>query len=125
MQIEVPIFRQILADVQLNPRELQVWRAAIEYLDLVEFRDLKVAVIENHLSLDRSTAWRALNALVHHGYLCREDGDKGGSSRFRVPLSRRHCEVESTNHDGMEVLATPEVTRPKRARSRTLSRGVL
>lgn len=90
---ELPIYRQILADTSLSPRDLQVWRAAVEYLDVSEARPLKHLVLEQHLRINRSTVYRSLDRLVAAGYLHRIRGRSGERDRLRVPLSRRDAKA--------------------------------
>ena len=126
MQIELPIFRQILRNTSLSERELQVFRAAIEYLDVVEYRELKLLVIEQHLALDKSAVSRALRSLVHEGYLCRAGGRAGATAQYRVPLSRKHC-VRDDTPPRSDAEGSTMATAPTRGRTRPrqVSRGVL
>jgi hypothetical protein len=129
MIYELPIFRQIRTDAALLPRDLQVWCAAIDYLDVVEPREMKHVLLERHFKdeLDRSTIGRALNSLVQQGYLCRSDGEKGRAALYRVPLSRAHCPAESASLDETEPPMTQHVAMSSAVRvprARTVSRGV-
>lgn len=123
MQVEVPIFRQISRDLKLPPRAFQVWRSAIELLDLVEWRELKLATIENDLEVDPSTVSRSLATLVERGYLCKLT-ESGAPARFRVPFSRADCTAASlTDRNAEASAATPVAVR--RTRARIVSNGVV
>lgn len=122
MLFEIPIFRQILNDTKLAPRELQVFRAAIEYLDVVDWRELKLQVLEHHLDLDKAAVSRALGALVDAGYLCRQR-QLAGRAMYRVPLSRHGC-AEATEEMPAEE-PTDHVQPIRRRTGRVVSRGVL
>lgn len=104
---EIPIFRQISLDLERSGRELQIWSAAVELLDLVEPRVMTITALETHLlrqqqgihgkaagSISRSTIAHALTRLEQAGYLYREVGDDQ-RERFRIPLSRRPSAVET------------------------------
>ncbi len=121
MRHEIPIFRQISLDLERSARELQVWWAATELLDLVEPRVMTLTALETHLMrqqrelrgkdaerTSRSTIAHALSKLEQAGYLCREVGDDQ-RERFRIPLSRRPAATEP--------LGDPAEARP-RARQR-------
>jgi hypothetical protein len=123
MQVEVPIFRQISRDLKLPPRAFQVWRSAIELLDLVEWRELKLATIENDLEVDPSTVSRSLATLVERGYLCKLS-ESGAPARFRVPFSRADCTATSPTDRDAEVSATTLVA-VRRTRARIVSNGVV
>lgn len=128
MKIELPIFRQIGRDTRLPPRAFQVWRAAIELLDVVEWRTLKQVEIEHSLSVDQSTVSRALTRLVAQGYLCRQRATGGGATaQYRVPLSQRECTERAPDARLAEDREAPEGTpQPaRRSRARMVSRGVL
>jgi hypothetical protein len=122
MQFEIPIFRQILSDTKVSQRELQVFRAAIEYLDVVEARVLKLLVIEQHLDLDRAAVSRALTSLVEQGYLCRT-AQHGGPALLRVPLSRHECARSDDSDSSVDDSQLSGAGR--RVRPRVVSRGVL
>jgi DNA-binding IclR family transcriptional regulator len=128
MRTEIPIFRQIERDTKLPFRAYQVWLAAIELLDLVDWRDLKHIEIENALNIDRSMVGRGLRTLVKFGYLCREDEQPGIIARYRVPLSRTECASGDEATDTMEDVAPAAVDikhTARRSRARTISPGVL
>jgi len=128
MQIEVPIFRQISCDLKLSPRAFQIWRAAIELLDLVEWRELKQWEIEHTFDIDQSTVSRALSTLVEQGYLCRQDAIGRAAAKYRVPLSRRDCTDPTPVAQETETVAATEhaeTASTRRQRHRVLSRGVL
>lgn len=121
MQVEIPIFRQIRRDLKLPPRAFQVWCSAIEFLDLVEWRELKLANIELDLEVDPSTVSRSLATLVERGYLCRF-AEPGMSAVYRVPLSRADCGAAP---DPVAARETGEPTVTRRTRPRVLSSGVI
>ena len=100
MRAEIPIFRQISLDAERTPRELHVFWAAVELLDLVDERPMTLTALETTLYRlfasagstvetrpSRSTISVALNQLEEAGYLCRRE-DRDGRAMWRVPLSR-------------------------------------
>jgi predicted transcriptional regulator len=117
MQMEIPIFRQIWRDGALPPRAFQVWKAAIEMLDLLEYRRLKLSSIENALEIDASTVSRALTTLVERGYLDRKEGE------YRVPFSRSDYTGEVQDPQQLEINVVASPTR--RTKPRVHSSGVL
>lgn len=124
MQIEIPIFRQISRDLKLPPRAFQVWRSAIEFLDLVEWRELKLVSIELDLEdVDQSTVSRSLTLLVDRGYLCKLT-EAGAPARYRVPLSRADCTTKAPVESTVETPGTSHVT-SRRTRARIVSNGVV
>jgi hypothetical protein len=129
MQFELPIFGQIRRDGSLPPRAIQVWCAAIAFLDVVDYRRLKLAHIETVLEeVDKSTVSRMLALLVERGWLRKCNG------RYRVPLSRV-IEVDDGPDDEaglrgetlLETAAPSTPNRPsaRRLRARVHSSGVL
>lgn len=128
MRTEIPIFRQIQRDTQLPFRAYQVWLAAVDLLDVVDWRDLKHIEIENALHLHRTTILRALNTLVENGYLCRRDEQQGVVAMYRVPISKGESLRETENPQRPELVETPDVSTKSSGRitrPRTISRGVL
>ncbi|MCA2991047.1 hypothetical protein [Gemmatimonas sp.] len=123
MQIEIPIFRQISRDLSLPPRAFQVWRSAIEFLDVVDWRELKQMAIELELDVDQSTVSRALAVLVDRGYLCKL-AEIGAQPRYRVPLSRVDPVAPSTPPAASESVVTTHLT-SRRTRARVVSNGVV
>lgn len=100
MRDSIPVFRQIQSDPARSARELQVFWAAVELLDVHDWRALSVAMLESQLLLNqrsaqherpketaRSTIALAQKNLVESGYLCKETTSEG-AERYRVPLSR-------------------------------------
>lgn len=129
MQFELPIFGQIRRDGTLPPRAIQVWCAAIAFLDVVDYRRLKLAHIETVLEeVDKSTVSRMLALLVERGWLRKCNG------MYRVPLSRV-IEVDDVPDDEadlrgetlLEATAPSASIRPsaRRPRARVHSSGVL
>lgn len=95
MRREIPIFRQISLDVGRSARELQVFWAATELLDLIDPRPLTLTALESLVlkqqrevggrdatGLSRSTIAHALVQLEAAGYLIHSD------EGYRIPLSR-------------------------------------
>lgn len=123
MRIEIPIFRQIQRDATLPLRAFQVWCASIDFLDLVEWRELKSLSIEKALEVDPSTVSRGLSTLVERGYL-RRKATTSGISLFRVPLSRATDDTSEVV-DASELVER-EPSRVSRTRgARVHSRGVV
>lgn len=88
MRIEIPIFEQICHDTTLPPRAFQVWRRAIQQLDLVEWRELSQNGIAVLLRIDRSTVARSIELLASQGWICKREQGRGLPALYRVPLSR-------------------------------------
>lgn len=97
MKTEIPIFRQIKFDTDRSGRELQVFWASCELLDLVEARPLPFVALEKVLKqqqrdaitpivVSKSTISTSLTRLEEAGYLVRTVDD--GRVLWRVPLSR-------------------------------------
>lgn len=109
MRVEIPIFRQITLDWQRSARELQVFWAVVELLDIVTIRPISIAQIEKELQRQqreqpggvpektpRSTISHALAGLQEAGYLV-AGVDERGREGLRVPLSRvPHSAAAST-----------------------------
>ncbi len=125
MQIEIPIFRQIKRDGKIPPRAFQVWDVAIEFLDLVEPRELKLSSIEHAMDIDTSTVSRALATLVERGYLYRIEMGAGLAPMYRVPLSRVVLEGASVASIEPVAAMPSHEGNQRRTRPRVLSRGVV
>jgi DNA-binding IclR family transcriptional regulator len=66
-----------------------VWRAALRYLDFVEMRPLKLAVLALDLGIPEASLSRVVGRLVERGFLRRDGRETGGGAwRYRVPLAR-------------------------------------
>ena len=88
--IHIPrIIDELISDVQLGPNDIRVWRKVMPYLDLVEFRPLKLETIAGEVELDRGTVHRSLGQLVERGFLQRGPREgQHGSNTYRLPLAR-------------------------------------
>lgn len=85
MQVEIPILRQILLDDGPTRQQVRVWMGALEHLDLLAWRELKISVLELQLGVDAPSLSRALAELCAGGWLYRRR--RGRSWEYRVPLS--------------------------------------
>lgn len=80
------VISDMARDHAVKPIDVKVWVLATEYLDMVEFRQLKIESIANVGDVDASTVFRALRHLVRLGYL--EQRRERRQAMYRVPLSR-------------------------------------
>ena len=125
MQIAIPIFRQIARDRKLTHSAFQIWCVAIDFLDLVEFRELTLSLIEHQMDVDASTVSRALSTLVAAGYLVRQDVGIGLAPLYRVPLSRIPVTSPSVETSETKSVAPSSEGRAPRGKARVISAGVV
>lgn len=79
-----PALDEAARDANLSARDVRVLVALVAELSPVDFTLIKEAALRRSLGIGRATLWRALSALVHHGYLERQSGGPGESSRYRI-----------------------------------------
>lgn len=125
MRIELPIFTQICDDTSLPPRAFQIWRRAIQQLDVVEFRELSLNGLAIALSMDRSTIVRAVDLLVSQGWLCKREQGRGLPAHYRVPLSRGMTGDPVVWPSELKAESNAQVQTPQRVGPRVVGRGVV
>lgn len=125
MRIELPIFEQICDDTTLPPRSFQVWRRAIQQLDLVEWRELSQNGIALLLRIDRSTVARSIELLVSQGWICKREQGRGLPALYRVPLSRGQTGEAVEWPDDARVEPTAQVKEEQRVGPRVIGRSVV
>ena len=77
------------SDPRLRGAALAAYVFALEYLDTVEFRPLKVEVLASAIRCKKMTAVDALRRLVDAGYLARGLRPHGEARQYRVLPSPR------------------------------------
>lgn len=115
---DLPILTQVLAAVDRSERELQVWRAVIAYLDVVDFRVVYLTSLESKTGISRSTLHVSLERLTQLGYLQRRRVHGEKAWEYRIPFSR----CTPIGPDAQPVPAAPR--RVKRSRAGMVSRGL-
>lgn len=95
------VISDMARDRSIAPMDVRVWVVAADYLEMVEFRPLKIDTLRNEFKRtveltddamkvpSKSQIFRSLDRLVQRGYLERgqRDGSRGAIN-YRVPLSR-------------------------------------
>ena len=115
---DLPILAQVLAATDRTERELQVWRAVVTHLDVVDHRVVYLVTLEHETGLARSTLSVALERLCALGFLVRRRARGADAWEYRVPLSRA-----PTHGDAPPPVDATAVRRPRRSRTRMVSRG--
>ena len=92
----LPILREIRTDLDVTTSEQVAFWAALERLDVVEWRRLSITQLEREVErlqhrkeqrMSRSTIARAFNGLVSKGYILHQED--AGADCYRIPASRR------------------------------------
>lgn len=97
MTLALPSPRALYRDGRLTETDRRVFLTALEdgFLDVVEFRELKLSVLASHLTrgdgkrkVSRSSICRSLDRLVRTGYLARRQTDAPRAPQgYRIRLS--------------------------------------
>lgn len=117
---DLPVFTQVLVATDRTERELQVWRAVVCYLDVVDYRVVYLATLETTTAIAKSTLSVALERLCALGYLVRRRGSGRDAWEYRVPLSRAPASAEPPPPVEEGAMRRP----PRRHRAGMVSRGV-
>lgn len=124
-----PIITAMARDRELTGRDVQLFLVACEHLDMIDFREMKLVVLEHELQLERSSISRSLTKLVNRGYLVRASGRaKGAPHRYRIPFSRAAVaddvdEVSEQHGPVVQAHDVPPLPAARRSRG-MISRGV-
>jgi len=116
---DLPILVQVLAATDRTERELQVWRAVIGYLDVVDYRVVYLSSLETATAIAKSTLSVALERLCALGYLVRRRGSGRDAWEYRIPFSRATVSAEPP-----PPVEEGAVRRPRRHRAGMVSHGV-